>query len=229
MSVRRVLSASRVLRTGGLKFDGVDDYATTSDSPYFRGSELTFMAWVNIAAVGGSGWQDLFSIPSSYNIYGWGLCITAPGTQVIFVWNWTGNHSVIYWNEDLRKAGWINIAVTYSESNATVALYRNGVLKSSVTGITPYVKPSSSPLTINHDKTTKGLIGEARIYNRALTQDEILRIYNTGEVIRDGLVLLLDFSEYEGSIAYDKSSLGNHGTIYGAQWVIKKAKRVVSI
>jgi len=229
MSVRRVLTASRVLRTGGLSFDGVDDYASVSDSPYFRGSELTIMAWVNIAAVRGSGWQFLISIPFSYNSYGWALIITAPGTQVLFTWHWTGGHKGIFWYEDVTKAGWINIAVTYSESNATAAIYRNGVLMSSVTGITPYVKPSSSPLTINFFKSIKGLIGEVRIYNRALTQDEISRIYNTGEIIRDGLVLLLDFSEYEGSTAYDKSGYGNNGTIYGAQWVIKKAKRVVSI
>jgi hypothetical protein len=62
-----------------------------------------------------------------------------------------------------------------------------------------------------------------------LSQDEISRIYNTGEVIKDGLVLLLDFTEGEGTTAYDKSGLGNHGTIYGAEWVVKKAKRVLSI
>jgi len=65
--------------------------------------------------------------------------------------------------------------------------------------------------------------GEVRIYNRALTEDEIKAIYERGALIRDGLVLYLDFSEYEGDIAYDKSGYGNHATIYGARWVVKKA------
>ncbi|MEM2410241.1 MAG: hypothetical protein QXF87_06965, partial [Thermofilaceae archaeon] len=71
------------------------------------------------------------------------------------------------------------------------------------------------------------IIDDVRIYNRALSDDEIKAIYERDALIRDGLVLLLDFSEYEGDIAYDKSGCGNHATIYGARWATRKASRVL--
>ncbi|MEM1522958.1 MAG: hypothetical protein QXU69_08025, partial [Thermofilaceae archaeon] len=70
-------------------------------------------------------------------------------------------------------------------------------------------------------------IADFRVYNRALTADEIRAIYERDALIRDGLVLLLDFTEGDGSVAYDKSGCGNHATIYGARWATRKPSRVL--
>jgi len=74
----------------------------------------------------------------------------------------------------------------------------------------------------------RSIYGEVRIYNRALSADEIYEIYSKGTVIKDGLVLCLPFHEGEGNIAHDVSGYDNHGTIYGgAMWTVKKALRVL--
>jgi len=78
-----------------------------------------------------------------------------------------------------------------------------------------------------------GIVGMTLAWNRPLTDAEKDDLYNNGQypkrIPKNGLILCLDFTEYEGDKAYDKSGYGNHGTIYGAEWVVKKAKGVVSI
>jgi Concanavalin A-like lectin/glucanases superfamily len=73
-----------------------------------------------------------------------------------------------------------------------------------------------------HDSTYyfNGKIFTTRIYNRALTAQEVAANYN-GQVTRDGLVGEWLFQEGQGTTAYDTSGNGNHGTIYGATWAIK--------
>ncbi|MEM1829872.1 MAG: LamG domain-containing protein, partial [Thermofilaceae archaeon] len=108
--------------------------------------------------------------------------------------------------------------------------YLNGELKASRSDV-----PASSGNTVNlfigqtiaYAFRAAGIIASVLIYNRALSDAEIKAIYERGEPIRDGLVLYLDFSEGEGNVAYDKSGYGNHGTVYGARWVVKKASRVL--
>ena len=56
-----------------------------------------------------------------------------------------------------------------------------------------------------------------RIYDRALSENEIKTLYNGGD-IRDGLVLYLPMDEGSGNTVYDHSGNNNHGTIYGATW-----------
>jgi len=65
-----------------------------------------------------------------------------------------------------------------------------------------------------------GIIVFVRIYNRALSEDEILDNYR-GYVTTDGLVLWLWANELlaSGSVWRDRSGYGNHATIYGAGWV----------
>jgi len=62
-----------------------------------------------------------------------------------------------------------------------------------------------------------GLIDEIRIYNRALSADEV-KANMRGAVATDGLVLWLRFDEGSGDTVRDISGYGNNGTIYGATW-----------
>lgn len=58
-----------------------------------------------------------------------------------------------------------------------------------------------------------GIVDEVRIYNRALSEDEIKDLY-----INTGLVGYWNFDEGSGSTAYDGSGYSNDGAIYGATW-----------
>jgi hypothetical protein len=229
MPVQRLLSASRVLRTGGLKFDGVDDYVRVPITPSLstdieNANQITILFWAKANVTN----KVLLSAWGGYRGYGYYL------DQRFYL----GDGSV--WK-------YINCPIVDTESwhfygltfdGSVRKTYRDGVLYTQVQeSFQMRVSPvSNNQLLIGADNRAatgtyffNGLIDEVRIYNRALSSDEISRIYNYNEFIRDGLVLCLDFTEGEGNIAYDKSGLGNHGTIYGAEWVIKKAKRVLSI
>jgi hypothetical protein len=142
-------------------------------------------------------------------------------------WGW-----VVLFGPPVELNKWVFLVATYDGAN--MRFYVNKTLYGPKSAT--YIPNDTYPTRIGAGATEgsgsyyfNGLIDEVRIYNRALSQDEISRICDYNEFIRDGLVLYLDFTEGEGNIAYDKSGLGNHGTIYGAEWVVKKAKRVLSI
>jgi hypothetical protein len=251
MSVRRVLTASRVLKTGGLSFDGVDDYVKIEPFTVYGWSEITIAEWIYAVKPKANTLWSKFSMIGDYwtdhpatnhstdNLMDYTSLTTAWFTRKPDgTCGGYGYHWISYVNQWVHVVGRFTAAREYS-------VWINGVKKYSVTvpanektvlewnpdtaTYPAYYKRFVLGANVGFGECMKCLYGEVRIYNRALSQDEILRIYNYGEIIRDGLVLLLDFTEYEGSIAYDKSGLGNHGTIYGAEWIIKKAKRVVSI
>jgi len=217
--------ATRVLRTGGLKFDGVDDDIYVGDPPSLWLSTFTAMAW--IYAYNPSGPQGCILCKGRAYNENYGLFVN--GTVR---WQFTSGGSYHFIDSTTNVLGkWHFVAGTFDGSY--LRLYIDAVKEKEASAANPDMV--ALPLRIGARNTGntpelwfRGLIGEVRIYNRALSASEISDIYNYGTVIRDGLVLLLDFTEYEGDKAYDKSGCGNHGTIYGAEWVIKKAKRVVS-
>lgn len=64
----------------------------------------------------------------------------------------------------------------------------------------------------------KALVKSARIWNTALTDQQIRDLHFSNIVPTDGLVLNLKLNEGAGTIAYDSSGNGNDGTITGATW-----------
>jgi len=127
---------------------------------------------------------------------------------------------------------WYHLAGVYDADAMKIKLYRNGVLVAEAAS-PERLKFSTYPTNLRlarHSVAARFypiIIDEVRIYNRALSSYEISEIYTKGTFIKDGLVLYLPFHEGEGNIAHDVSGYGNHGTIYGAQWVVKKALRVL--
>jgi len=84
-----------------------------------------------------------------------------------------------------------------------------------------------------------GSIDEVRMYNRALSADEVTRLYNVGQTaINDsnntrntsGLVGLWSFDgpDVSGTTAYDRSGQSNNGTIAGATPVLGKLGQSLS-
>jgi hypothetical protein len=70
----------------------------------------------------------------------------------------------------------------------------------------------------NSKYSWNGLIDDVRIYNRALSAEEVSKLYR-GEWVSDtGLVGHWEMDEGHGGQVRDKSGNGNHGTIYGATW-----------
>ncbi len=67
------------------------------------------------------------------------------------------------------------------------------------------------------ERFVNGQIDDFRIYNKALTEEEIGNLYN-GQDITNGLVGHWKFDEGTGAIAGDSSGNNNDGTISGANW-----------
>ncbi|MEM2405644.1 MAG: LamG domain-containing protein [Candidatus Methanomethylicia archaeon] len=219
--------ASRVLRTGGLHFDGVDDYVLVARSPSLDiTSAITFALMINIP-------QRATGIKGIVNRWGWWgpWLIEINYDYNILVFK-LGRSSTEHKSMDISYSNlysmWNHLAFT-GVSGGYMRIYLNGTK----------VAEKAFPYSIGTDgdkiyigrhawgNPVNAVIGYLLIYNRALSDAEIKTIYERDELIKDGLVLYLDFSEYEGNIAYDKSGYGNHGTIYGASWVVKKALRVL--
>ena len=135
------------------------------------------------------------------------------------------------------------VQTTVSESTTTVALWvqNSGVWQHvvNVSG-TNYVNgvagtPTSYPIyfsgtTIQIGKTAAstyfdGLIDEVRVYNRALSGKEIQQLYNRRQPIA---WWKFDEGNSSGTLAYDSSINGNHGTIYGASSTEGKINRALS-
>jgi hypothetical protein len=120
---------------------------------------------------------------------------------------------------------WSHVAV--AKSGSVYTLYVDGVQKSQVTNTTTWTK--SEVLRIaNHSAAIgapfRGLIDETRIYNRALSGEEIKRLYNQGatkvnktpvDALKQGLVgyWTFDGSHIVGTRAYDASGNNNQGTL----------------
>jgi hypothetical protein len=206
----------------------VDDYVDVSAGPSLDitpDKSVTVTFWFNMPDT---------SLLRNVMVKDQELAIAVGGGYLMFKDN-RGNGLTV--SRSLINNLWYFFAGQYDKSANVVRIYLNGVLVGSGLSGTWKPTPTTRIFTIGNGKYPnigpsgrffKGIISDVRWNMRTLTSDEINRIYQYGEVITDDLVFCLDFTEGEGSIAYDKSGYGNNGTIYGASWVVKKALRVLS-
>jgi len=140
-----------------------------------RQQNFSINAWIyktvhpqtdNGAAIVWKGNNNKYSVEIIYD----GIRVNAGG-----IWN-----ALRY--QPIEVNTWIMITVTYNQNNTTLKLYKNGILVSQRTDISPPSYDASKVFIGERgdhlDHTLKGLIDEVRIYNRALSQAEIKAIYD---------------------------------------------------
>jgi len=206
---------TKVWRDWLLSFDGVDDYVRVANSASLNlTSALTVSLWFKTSVVhdGALVWKAQSTYLPAYGVAYFGSSYGEIIGRIVDV---NGNCHVVEfpWVAD---GVWHNLVMTYD--GTTQKLYLDGVLKSS-NSWTGTVITTNYDVLIGDRETYhsyfNGLIGEVRIYNRALSADEVKRAFYH-EPILDGLVLwLLPQREFKG-VWWDMSGKGNHGTIYGA-------------
>jgi hypothetical protein len=155
---------------GALQFDGVDDWMTVADSSWLDvGREITLEAWVYPTAAGGSRNVLIKEAAESYTyaLYADGLIGPSAGAT-------TGSNASATTPTALALDTWSHLAATYD--GATLRLFVNGDAVAS-TPVTGLIAISSEPLRIGGNRSWgehfAGVIDEVRIYNRALSLDEI--------------------------------------------------------
>lgn len=219
-----VLTGARWVTTGrfggALSFDG-DDRVTVADAASLDSSRLTVEAWVRPSR--DHGWQTVLSKRENAvdDRQSFALFSASDGytTQPRVVAGEWGPHGP----RPLPVDQWSHLAATFD--GTTWRLYVDGVFVSDRDGAA--LVASALPLTIGaNDPYTnegfEGLIDEVRIYDRALTEEELRRDRDTrigqSTFTTPRPVMAMGFEDGTGTTATDSSLIGNPGQVEGAQW-----------
>ena len=194
----------------GMVFDGMDDYVVVSDSNTLDiTEELTLSAWVKRDET--AVYDGIVLKNNSY------LLAINNGDHVYFNYhNGTGWIGESYSDTLISSSTWHHIAASYKKDRGTVQVFVDGVMDKETAVTANSIVTNSNPFSIGHclgwgdTWFTDGSIDEVRIYNRALSEDEIRQLYNQKKP-----VLEMKFDEGSGTMAYDESFNNNDGTLGG--------------
>lgn len=174
-----------------LSFDGVDDYVEVPDSPSLNPTEqITIEAWYKPLSFVGAGNEPIVDKSfTSHNppYYQYMLGVTGDGyknSPASFVFYITTNNNWKYTRSEpgIWKTGqWYHIIGLYD--GTSMELYVNGNLISSTPGsgkINNYGMKLRIGSYVNFNAFLRGTIDEIRIYNRALSPEEVKQHYEQG-------------------------------------------------
>src|SRR3989338_6513170 len=222
--------ASAIGRIGqGLSFNGTN-YVNTSEVPFnFGTSDFAVGAWVK-SSTAYAGTKFPFGHFSASLVWASSLNTSIFGFSVY------GSLGNIGSNKSFNAVdtNWHHLVgvITRSGNNATITLYADGISLGSDSGTVGNIT-APNPFQIGTwDGDTangfKGTIDDVRIYNRALSADEIKRLYKIGATLKintsinndslqKGLVGYWSFEgkDMAGNTAYDRSGNANNGTLTG--------------
>ncbi|MGB5417757.1 LamG-like jellyroll fold domain-containing protein [Algibacter sp.] len=174
-----------------LYFDGRNDYV--EDTNVMSGwSEATLMAWIKPSETAGVNSQIIMGQNNlSIQINPLDKLIAKTGSVAI-----TGPF--------LTPNQWVHVAVTYSNTNSIMKLYINGQEINS-TPVSGSLAADTSNLTLGrhastNDKYYRGYLDEARVFFKALTENELQKIVyqeieNNGGIIK-GAIIPTDVTNY---------------------------------
>ncbi len=222
---------------GALDFNGVEDYVSVpDDSSLDISGAITVSAWVklddnvnNQAVVGkiasgggysGGGYRLTFYAHTVYTDGNFRLIFQkANGIGGSGTGNYGDNTNwdrVVSEKDDWETGVWYHIAATWDGTTDAdgLKMYVDGVPDASHTASQGTIKTNNYALQIGGKNSSDGTIDDVRVYDRALSAEEIEELYNQGA---GDLVAHWKFDEGSGSTAYDSAG-SNDGTISGAAW-----------
>ena len=196
---------------GSLKFDGVDDYvdAGSDSSLNMDNSSYTLSAWVYPTEISDYNFIAGATSGNSYRYHAYSLLIY--NSEYIMVGSNGTNSDTVMSISTVTSNEWTHIVGVYN--GTTQKIYINGILD--ITESTAYNHTfRTSNFRIGRANTIfffDGSIDDVRIYNRALSAEEVRYHYNKG-----GPVAHWNFNEGSGTTAFDSSINRNNGTLTGA-------------
>jgi hypothetical protein len=195
-----------------LSFDGVDDYASvgTARFPQIERAQ-TLALWVAPeAAAGSEDLQVLFTLRRS-DYSGIVLALEQSMPVAFNVW---GRRELARSAAPLELGLWQHVA--YVLDAAGSRLYVDGA----VVGEGPAPATNRTPILgfigsmDGYRNLFQGALDELRLYDRALTADEVAVLAGGDRLDEaDQLLLYLPFDELEGARSYDRSGLDNHAQL----------------
>jgi prepilin-type N-terminal cleavage/methylation domain-containing protein len=180
---------SGVTGTGNeaLEFDGVDNYVDIGNIDILGGSSYaTWSAWVKPIGPGESTWQSIITTwndPTNtwvFDLRYQGMAIhlkTDAGSRSYYCYDGQNGCSNF-----ITYGKWAHVTATFN--SGTLTIYANGVEQNSFSpfGNTIAYKGENEKLLLGGDRNGNvanfnGSINDVRIYNTALTAEEVSRIY----------------------------------------------------
>lgn len=211
---------------GGLEFNGNDNYVSV---PRLNRNKISIAAWFfkyanntskPEAIFGAWSWNSDVQLREGFDLR---FSKSNPDILqfILMTTNVSGNRIQKIVKLDLGNSvgRWFHAVGTYDNKTGNQNLYINGQL------VDTQIHPAWNnivPLKSHYDMRIgrsmgnndyfKGKIDEVRLYNRALSSNEINNIYT------NGLEGYWKFDDGTGITASDSSGKGNDGTISGAKW-----------
>jgi hypothetical protein len=161
-----------------LSFDGVDDYVDIPTFPSQNKKSITISLWIKPLKEGhGTGWANSDTI----------IYIGGTSSSIKLGYESTNRILLDGWGQDGGESGVVPLNtwthVVFVQTSTSWSIYLNGIL--SYTRTNPYTEDTvqgtvtiGSSLGEMGNYNFNGLIDEVLIYNRALTDAEILDLYN---------------------------------------------------
>ena len=207
-----------------LYFDAVNDYVESAEQITGLTTGLTFLGHVYIDSLS-AGKNRIFT--QWDGLKGWFLVTNGTDKNAFFRTNTSnGSVDIITDTAPFKVGEWMHIACTYD--GAQMAFYIDGQLIDTAAQTGNLTTPTSQKFRVGINESLiqpfDGKITGTKVFDVALTQSQILDLYNNPEkvvptgVSDSALKLWLPMQEGAGTTAYDGSGNGNHGTISGATY-----------
>jgi hypothetical protein len=191
-----------------LQFDGVDDYVDCGSDNSLHPTDRTTELWVKLNTLPGAGELAMLLDygGTSYEYY---IQVDEDGVVFVGIEGGTAPDSFSSGATTLSAGKWYHIVLTHTSAKLGT-LYIDSVYIDSETWASA-LDSSGTSLTIGSTGSTRwldGLIDEVRIYNRALSEEEVRYHYNRG-----GPVAHWTFDEGNGTTTFDGTNNNNDGTL----------------
>ena len=192
---------------GALNFDGKDDYINYSNDSslnFDASGEYTIETWIKLDILPSNKGKDELIVRKhggtgfALRVVSWSnhLCMYNPV-------DWSTNEN----DTALEADRWYHAIVVYDNQN--LKFYLDGKLDKNLTPGTNFQDNISDSISISDSTDTlQGVLDEVRIYNRALSIEEVRYHYNRGAPVAHW-----SFDEGNGTTTYDGTENNNDGTL----------------
>ena len=206
-----------------ISLDGTDDSVSIPDDSHLDTTQVTAMAWIKTAAT------DDFSgvvakVPSGGTRAGW--ILTVANTSVLRCDVDSGpSGGFAVSTTTLEDDAWHHVACSYDGSN--IRVYVDGGAAEGTTAFSAGLGQQDEPIIIGKDPLSaarefSGLIDEVRVYNRALSQNEITTIANGDQPgMGLGTITLQDAMDINGTLLINTGTLNvgsNNAITVAGNW-----------
>jgi len=210
----------------GLEFDGANDDVRVPDDPSLNLTSsftIDFAIWIDTLPNDGQ-FDTIISKMTNSNT-GWGVSVYNDGGNAELMICVNGHNQTVG-TALLQPHTWLYLTVVFDNSTHTMYVYQNG------TEVYNYTEPNTPSANtadvvigecsyVGNDKTFDGRMDYIRVYNVALTPDEVMANFygKNDQCVKRGLVSWWKFDENTGTTASDSWG-SNDGTLEdGVAWV----------